>query len=89
MKLFEILVPDIPHFHKFWDEKVIAIVGGLTIAQKVKGKWLTETDRLVTVRIACNDEQMVEIAKMTCKLYSQQAVMYYVISNETFIVSVA
>ena len=96
MKLFEILVPANceTDCHWLWDAKVVNIAGGLSILPTIRGRWQTGPspvicEPMIPVRIAATDEQMYEIAKMTGDHYNQDAVMYYVISNEAFIVSVA
>lgn len=100
MQLWEILVPTVrridgrpikTRFHKVWDSKVRVLSGGLTILRPAIGQWISPTgelfkERMIPVRIACNREQMETIAKMTLQYYDQLAVMYYKISDETYIV---
>lgn len=92
--LWEILVPassgviKIAHeHHKKWDNKVNKITKGLTILSSVKGEWISPTgelfkDKMIPVRIMATKKEMITIVDMTAKHYKQQAVMYYVISNE-------
>jgi len=98
-KLYEILVPTQygdtlkpikTRHHKVWDERVQKISGGLTILSPGKGKWIYKgveyPERVIPVRIMCSEEQMGEIVKITIQHYRQKAVMYYVLSNEVYIV---
>lgn len=108
LRLFEILVPaqfankvdedgfpiNIPiEMHRFWDMKVLAITGGLTIRQAAKGLWkskigeevITE-EPMIPVRIACTNTQMQEIAQFTKEWYQQEAIMYYKLSDEVFFI---
>lgn len=100
VKLWEILVPTVRNdgrpirlrFHKVWDEKVRAISGGLTILHPAKGQWVSQegtlfAERMIPVRIRCADEQMREIAQMTLAYYEQEAVFFYLVSNEAFILN--
>lgn len=85
MKLYEILVPDSPlELHLGWDAKVIKITNGLTLLTPIKGKWHnghdTMHEAMIPVRIACEYDQMVEVALMTKAHYRQDSVMYYEIS---------
>lgn len=93
MNLYEILVPTIRNdgrpirtrFHKVWDEKVRAVTGGLTILAPAKGQWVSPqgelfAERMIPVRIACNEEQIEKIADMTAKYYEQHAVLFYQVS---------
>jgi len=97
--LFEILVPTIygdtekpikTKHHKRWDEEVQKISGGLTILSPVKGKWMykdtNHQERVIPVRIMCNESEMREIVRITMSHYRQKAVMYYVISEEVRII---
>lgn len=99
IKLYEILVPTIygdtmkpirTKHHKNWDERVKKISGGLTILTPSKGTWVHEgkdyTERVIPVRIMCTEAAMKQIVDITLQHYRQKAVMYYVISNECFVV---
>lgn len=98
-KLYEILVPTIRNdgrairtrFHRIWDKKVREVSGGLTIYAPAKGQWIspsgeTFAERMIPVRIFCTPSDMEAIAKMTLVYYEQEAVMYYRVSDECYIV---
>lgn len=93
--LFEILVPTIRNsgkpirtrYHKVWDTKVREITGGLTVLTPAKGQWVSPdgrlfAERMIPVRIMCDPEQIEGIADMTARYYEQEAVMWYLLSNE-------
>jgi hypothetical protein len=95
MMFWEILVPTkmnegVPirtRFHKVWDEKVREITGGLAIIPPIKGQWISNdgelfSERMIPVRICCNEEQIELIADMTSKYYKQTAIMYYLITDK-------
>jgi hypothetical protein len=98
MKLYEILVPTnrndgrpiSARFHRIWDAKVMEISGGITILSPAKGKW-SSTDnelfdeRMIPVRIACNEIDIDKIIDFTMDYYEQLAVMAYVVSDEVII----
>jgi hypothetical protein len=98
MELYEILVPTQTNegkpirtrYHRVWDSRVREITGGLTIVPPVRGEWVSDVgklfrERMIPVRIACTKEQIEQIADMTAKYYSQEAVMYYLLSREVTI----
>jgi hypothetical protein len=97
MFLWEILVPcrvknkGVPiKFHRAWDDKVRAIANGLTIYRASVGQWVSPSgkifrERMIPVRIACNKTQINQIADITAKHYKQQAIMFYLVSNEVYI----
>lgn len=98
-EMWQILVPkfdndggDIPiPEHAIWDNKVREISGGLTIHRSAKGQWIspkgeTIVERMIPVMIACNREQIIEIALMTKTFYEQDAVLCFKISDEVIIV---
>ena len=100
MKLFEILVPTIygdtlkpirTKHHKNWDNRVKKLTNGLTILTPGKGVWVHEgqefREKVIPVRIMTTDKVMSKIVRITLEHYRQKAVMYYVISNECFIVN--
>jgi hypothetical protein len=77
-------------YHRLWDTKVRAITGGLTILSPAKGNWLSPSgelyvERVIPVQIACNQEQIEQIADLTAKHYSQLAIMYYRASDHVVI----
>lgn len=100
MNLYEILVPCnfgdngkpvTTKHHRNWDAYVRSIANGLTILKPVKGQWLNESkvlihDRVIPVRIACDDAQITRIMNFTLNHYRQQAVMAYELSNRVFFV---
>ncbi len=98
--LYEVLVPTIygdtvkpikTRHHKEWDKQVQRISGGMTILSPAKGKWIFKgeefPEKVSPVRIMCSQDDMIKIVKMTLKHYRQKAVMFYVLSNQVFIVS--
>lgn len=100
MKLYEVLVPTIygdtmkpikTKHHKRWDERVKKISGGLTILTPGKGVWVHEgkdyIERVIPVRIMCDEKSIKKIVEITLQHYRQKAVMYYVLSTECFIVN--
>lgn len=99
LKMWEILVPCYYNsgkpvrtkHHKEWDKVVEKIAGGLTINQSSFGKWNHKGkayhERMIPVRIACNEEQIKKTAKFTIKHYKQLAVMYYLVSREVYILN--
>ena len=72
--------------HKKWDEFVRNISGGLTVLNPVKGQWVysnnLHNERMIPVRIVCDQDQMNSIADFTCKHYRQIEVLYYCMSAE-------
>src|ERR1043165_9158106 len=86
-QLWEILVPCQwntgkpvrTRHHREWDKRVRAIAGGLTILKPAKGQWVYEgalfEERVIPVRIACDEKQMVRIAAITLQHYKQITVM--------------
>ncbi len=100
MKLYEILVPTMygdtikpirTKHHKKWDERVKKLSGGLTILTPGKGIWVHEgvdySERVIPVRIMCEEDVMKKIVEITLQHYRQKAVMYYVLSTECYIVN--
>lgn len=97
MKIWEILVPTqtnagVPvrtRQHREWDQRVRRVSGGLTVMSPAHGQWLGANDlfveRMIPVRIVCDDDQINEIADMTAAFYDQEAVMFYCISDEVCI----
>lgn len=91
--LYEILVPTgYPFIHHMkWDDEVKKISSGLTILKPVKGKWVDSINRsvdeyMIPVQIRCTEKEIVEIATFTLLHYKQEAVMFYRISNECYII---
>ena len=99
-KIWEILVPTVTNEgkpirvkqHKHWDKRVRELLGGLTIMQpNIKGEWVSPqgeifTERMIPVRVCCDEKQISNIAQFTKTFYEQEVVMYYCISNEVKIV---
>ena len=98
MSIWEILVPTTHgngarisvDCHREWDQRVRQISGGLTVLSPACGQWVSPSNQLfeewmIPVRIACERNQIETIADMTAAYYSQQAVMYYRISDEVVI----
>ena len=93
-ELWEILVPTMMNgkpvrtrHHKAWDEKVHPISGGLTILKPAKGQWISPSgsligERMIPVRIACTEDDIHKIMKITLKHYNQEEVMAYRISDK-------
>lgn len=99
MKLYEILVPTVygdtlkpikTRHHKVWDQRVKKLSGGLTILTPGKGIWVHEgkdyVEKVIPVRIMCDDKTMGKIVDITLQHYHQISVMYYVISTECHII---
>jgi len=95
--LWEILVPGRKEgqkvkkgYHKQWDAKVRAISKGLTILSPTKGQWVDKdgslfVEKMIPVRIACTQDEILDIATITAKHYNQKAVMYYKMSDNVHI----
>lgn len=101
MNLYEILVPTKFGFpdptraiktrhHKQWDKVVRSISGGLTLMTPSKGQYLhgkeLMEEKVIPVRIACEEKDMRKIVQFTLAHYRQKAVMYYELSNKVYIV---
>lgn len=97
--LYEILVPTIygdtlkpisTKCHKNWDSVVRVITGGLTILTPAKGQWLNNDtlyiERVIPVRVMCDEKRIKKVIEFTIKHYRQRAVMYYLLSQECNIV---
>ena len=97
-KVYEILVPTTRNdgrpistrFHRIWDTKIMEISGGLTVLTPAKGKWVSPTDelydeRMIPVRIVCDESDINEIIDFTMDYYEQEAVLAYVISSEVIL----
>lgn len=97
LKLWEILIPktDYSQFpfedfsinhHNDWDNKVLAISGGLTIQREAIGLWVRGEnncirEKVIPVKIACADKDIRQIANFTKHHYKQDVVLYYELSN--------
>lgn len=98
--LYEILVPTLygdtnkpirTRHHRVWDDRIQRITGGLTILAPGKGKWIFKgieyPEKVIPVRVFCEESDIMEIVSITIKHYRQKAVMYYLISNDVHIVN--
>ena len=97
-QLWEVLVPtadndgnefDVP-YHQQWDERVRALAGGLTILRTAKGQWYDDegklyTERVIPVRVACDEDKIRQVMKLTLDHYGQLAVMAYQVSERVLI----
>lgn len=97
--MWEILVPTVRNdgrpirlrFHRVWDRRVRDITGGLTVLSPVKGTWVSDdedlyAERMIPVRIACSDEEILEIAKFSKSYYEQIKILVYKISDSVIFV---
>jgi hypothetical protein len=98
MKLYAILVPEcgrsglefgLEH-HRAWDKKVCEIAGGVTIGGVTKGRWKSNKsvifDDMIECKIACTAEKIIDVAKMTCQHYNQDAVFLWEVSSNAFVI---
>jgi len=95
--LWEILVPTLRNknpvktrSHKEWDTRVRRITGGLTIFKPAKGEWVSPSgklfaERMIPVRIMCTRNEIDKIADMTAAFYNQEAIMFFLVSQETIL----
>ena len=94
-KLYEVLVPTIygdtlkpirTRHHKKWDEHIIKITNGLTILKPCKGKWVEKAtrwdERVIPVRIYCDETEIDGIVDFTIAHYRQKAVMFFVLTDK-------
>ena len=77
--------------HKEWDKKVCEIAGGMTLLQREKGRWMDglgglQPDAMIPVQIACSRDQILTIALMTKTYYKQEAIFFYKVSDEVWVV---
>lgn len=79
--------------HKEWDKVVRKVAGGLTIFKPSKGQWVQPDtnqlfeERMIPVRVACNEKQLDAILKHTLRHYKQHAVMAYEVSQRVKILN--
>jgi len=98
MNLYEILVPTkygdtqkpiSTKHHKEWDKRVRTLTGGLTILTPAKGQFVYENsllkERIIPVRIMCEESIMQQIVQLTIKHYRQKAVMFFLLSEGAYI----
>jgi len=94
MKMFEILVPCQyntgkpvrTRHHREWDKYVRKVSGGLTILTPAKGQWISKegelfAERMIPVRIVCDEKQIKKIMEFSMRHYRQKAVLAYEISS--------
>jgi hypothetical protein len=79
-------------YHQDWDAEVRRITGGLTILKCAKGEWVDEEgavyrELMIPVRIACTEQQIIQIAQFTQHHYRQKAVFCSLVSERTLIIS--
>lgn len=98
--MWEILVPTMRNdgkpyrlrFHRVWDAKIRAVSGGLSIMSPIKGQWVSPdgtlfAERMIPVRIVCDDEMIDKIIKITMKHYDdQEAILAYKVATEVKLV---
>jgi len=96
--LWEILVPvkdntghefPVKH-HRQWDDRVREITGGLTIMRTAKGQWLDHdgelfNEKMIPVRLACNEKQARKVMDLTLAHYKQLVVMAYRVSDRVIV----
>ena len=78
------------HHHWEWDQYVKDLAGGSTILRSAVGYWtpdqkrkiLPVRERMIPVRIVCDEETIRKIAKFTLEHYKQEEVLVYKISDE-------
>jgi hypothetical protein len=99
-ELWEVLVPvqansgkewPIEHHHE-WDEQVRRAIGGLTIMRTAKGQWVDSdgtlfNERMIPVRLACDESQVRQVMSLTMTHYDQLAVMAYRVSDRSIVMS--
>lgn len=91
--LWEILVPvsdnqgvdfSLAH-HQEFDRFVRARSDGLTLHRSAQGQWLhqgeLQTERMIPVRVLCDEPSIEEIIQFTLEHYQQHAVLAYQISS--------
>lgn len=94
--LYEILVPTMMNgrpvrtrHHKEWDKFVRRLSGGLTILAPAKGQWLFQgqlhEERMIPVRIVCEEKEIYQIINYTLLHYQQKAVLAYELSSSVII----
>ena len=97
-QLWEVLVPvadnngdEFPvEYHQAWDERVRELTGGLTIMRTAKGQWQDNegnlfAERVIPVRVACDEGMVRQIMEHTLTHYGQLAVMAYQVSDKAII----
>jgi len=78
-------------YHQRWDEQVSKIVGGVTLTNAVKGRWVSNTsdaivkEKIIPVRVAATEKQIDEILDITVEFYNQEAVLCYLVSDRVIL----
>jgi hypothetical protein len=99
-ELWQVLVPTVSNtgkpfrtrFHRVFDAKVRSITGGLTVHVKtVKGEWVSPDGRvfveqMIPVSFTATEAQAVEIGGIVKKMYEQEAVFVYRLSDRVILV---
>lgn len=94
--MWEILVPkcwpngkDIPYlYHKVWDNEVSKLAGGLSVFRSINGVWVDKengqvvSEKMIPVKIMCDQDTMRDIAQWTAGYYRQKSVLYYKVTDE-------
>ena len=96
--LWEVLVPCMMNnkpvrtkHHKEWDKVVRKITGGLTISAPSRGQWvdpntkILHEERVIPVKIACDEKGLGKILEFTKKHYKQIAVFAYKVSDNAVV----
>jgi hypothetical protein len=97
-KLWQILVPthdrfgdEIPlDYHRGWDTYVRGKAGGLTVFKPSSGQWVSPDgilfhEKMIPVLICCTEGEILQIADYTAGYYSQEAVMYWLVSEQVVV----
>ena len=93
--MWEILVPCrlptgrliAPKTHRIWDDFVRKQCDGLTLLKTAKGQWIHPVskkvidEKMIPVRIVCNEMTLKLIADFTREFYSQHTVLAYSVSE--------
>ena len=75
-------------FHKVWDQKVMAITGGLSIHHPSIGYWVNPfrriyRERMIPVRIVATREEIEKVLEITSAHYEdEEEILCYRISDE-------
>lgn len=98
-KLWQILVPRVmggwsidDSYHEEWDKKVAKITGGLTLCNTSMGKWVDANgdlfqESVISVNLACTEEEIKEIMKITLQHYCQDAIFVSLLSEKVLILN--
>lgn len=72
--------------HYEWDRFVRRLTGGLTVLRTGKGTWISPEgelfeERMIPVRIMCDEPTINKIARFSLRHYRQKAIMFFRISE--------